>query len=191
MITLARCSRSASISPASRSSRIRCSAGAITSPCSVVAGMPSSIAVAIAPSAVSASPRSSAVAYTSSVLSTRSRGSTRSALARVRAGALEHFHERVEQHRVEVPAALFAHHLHGLLDREGLAIDAIAGERVEHVGDRDDPPLDRDRLAAQPARVAGSVPLLLVAERDRRSQVEDRGGGASHAACGPPRRASR
>ena len=36
-----------------------------------------------------------------------------------------------------------------LLDREGLAVDAIAGERVEHVRDRDDPPLDRDRLALQ------------------------------------------
>ncbi len=101
-------------------------------------------------------------------------------LASVGAGAAEHFHERVEQHGVEVAPALFAHHLHRLLDREGLAVDAVAGERVEDVGDRDDPPLDRDRLALQPARVAAAVPLLLVAERDRGGHVEDRGGGAAH-----------
>ncbi len=102
--------------------------------------------------------------------------------ARVRTGASEHFHERVEQHRVEVATALFAHHLHALLDRERLAVHAVAGQRVEHVRDRHDAPLDRDRLALQPARVAGAVPLLLVAERDRRRHVEDRGGRAAHEA---------
>ena len=60
--------------------------------------------------------------------------------------------------------------------REGLAVDTIARERVEDVGDRHDAPLDRDRLAGQPAWVAGAVPLLLVAQRDRRRELEDRRG---------------
>ena len=71
-------------------------------------------------------------------------------------------------------AALFAHHLDGLLDREGLAVDAVAGQRVEDVGDGHDAPLDRDRLALQPAGIAAAVPLLLVAQGDRRGHVEDR-----------------
>ena len=65
---------------------------------------------------------------------------------------------------------------------ERLAVDAVAGERVEDVGDRHDPPLDRDRLALQAARVAGAVPLLLMAEGDRRGHVEDRRGRAAHEA---------
>src|SRR5258708_38745780 len=76
-------------------------------------------------------------------------------------------------------AALFAHHLDRLLDREGLAVDTVAGERIEDVGDGDDTALDRDRLALQPPRVAGAVPLLLMAQSNRRGHVEDRGGGAA------------
>ena len=102
--------------------------------------------------------------------------------AGVRPGAAEHFHERVQQHRVEVAAALFAHHLHGILDGEGLAVDAVAGQRVEHVRNCHDPALDRDRLAFQAPRVAGPVPLLLMAEGDRRRHVQDRGGRAAHQA---------
>ena len=78
--------------------------------------------------------------------------------------------------------ALLAHHLDGVLERERGAVDAVAGERVEDVGDRDDAPLDRDLLAGEAARVAAAVPLLVVAERDRRGHVEDRGGGAAQQA---------
>ena len=76
--------------------------------------------------------------------------------------------------------ALFAHHLDRLLDAEGLAVDAVAGEGVEYVRHRDDSALDRDRLALQAPRIAAAVPLLLVAERDGRGHVQDRGGGAPH-----------
>ena len=75
--------------------------------------------------------------------------------------------------------ALLAHQLDRLLERVGGAVDAVGGERVEHVRDRHDPSLDRDRLAGEAARVAAAVPLLVVAEGDRRRHVEDRGGGAA------------
>ena len=116
------------------------------------------MAVAMAPSAVSASPRSSAVAKVSSVALDERRRVAAQLLAGVGPGAAEHFHEGIEQDRVEVAPALFAHHLDRLVDGEGLSVDTVAGERVEDVGDGDDPALDRDRLALQAPRVAASRP---------------------------------
>ncbi len=75
-------------------------------------------------------------------------------------------------------AALGAHHLHRLLHGVRHAVHAVAGERVEDVGHRHDPPLDRDLLAREAARVTAAVPLLVMAQRDRGGHVEDRGGGA-------------
>ena len=74
--------------------------------------------------------------------------------ASVRSRAFEHLEKGVEQDRVEVAAALFAQDLQRLLDGERLAVHAVARESVEDVGDRDDPPLDRYRLAGQAAGIA-------------------------------------
>ena len=76
-------------------------------------------------------------------------------------------------------AALFLHHRDRLVRGECLAVDAIARERVEYVRHRDDPSLDWDLLACEPARVAAAVPLLVVAQRNGGREVEDRRGGAT------------
>ena len=68
----------------------------------------------------------------------------------------------MQQHGVEVAASLVEHHLHGLLDRERIAIDTVAGERVEHVGDRHDAPLDGDLLGGESTGVAAAIPALVM-----------------------------
>ena len=160
---------------------MRRSAGPITSACSVVGVMPSSIAVAIAPSAISASPRSSARGERLERALDERRPGPRAAHSRASgpvwpSTSMKASSSTGSKCRPRCSRIICDR----VLDREGLAVDAVAGERVEHVGDRDDPALDRDRLALQPARVAAAVPLLLVAERDRGRHVEDRGGGAAH-----------
>src|SRR5213083_1741451 len=56
----------------------------------------------------------------------------------------------------------------------------LHGERLEYIGDRDDASLDRYRLTGQPARITTSVPLLLVAQRNRRRHLEDGRGRSGH-----------
>ena len=55
-----------------------------------------------------------------------------------------------------------------------MAIDAVADERVEDVGDGDDPPGERDRLTRKPARVAVTVEPLVVCPGDLGSELEQR-----------------
>ena len=50
---------------------------------------------------------------------------------------------------------------HRVLDAPGVLVGPRVGERVEHVGDRDDPPDERDLHAAS-RRVAVAVPALVV-----------------------------
>ena len=95
-------------------------------------------------------------------------------LARVWSSGLDHFQERVKEHRIEVAAAFIAHHLQRLLDGERLAVNAVARERVEDIGNGHDAALEWDRLPGEPARISAPVPLLLVSERDARCELEDR-----------------
>ena len=80
----------------------------MTSAWSIVGVTPPSMAAAMASSAPSASPRPSADTKVSSVPSTSAPG--RAHARGVGAVLLEHFHEGVQEHRVEVLAALLAHH---------------------------------------------------------------------------------
>ncbi len=98
------------------------------------------------------------------------------ARARIGAGGVEHLHELMQQHRVEMTVGLVEHHLDRLLDRECLAIDAVRGKRIEDVCDCHDASLDRDVLGGEPAWVATSIPALVVRQRDCRAHIEDRGG---------------
>ena len=60
----------------------------------------------------------------------------------------------------------------GLVGLEGGPVDAVGGERVEDVRDRRDPALERDLVAPEAGRVAGSVDPLVVRERHQRREVE-------------------
>ena len=55
---------------------------------------------------------------------------------------------------------------------ERLAVRPWRDHRVERVGDREDPGLDRDAASAQPRRVAAAVPALVVEEDVRERVVE-------------------
>ncbi len=68
--------------------------------------------------------------------------------------------------------------MHRLGTRPGSLVGALADERVEHVGDGDDPPRHRDRLAEQTGRVARAVPALVVVERHLGRELDERGGAA-------------
>ena len=61
----------------------------------------------------------------------------------------------------------------GLVDRPGRLVGALVGERVEDVGDGDDPADQRDPLPHDSARVAGAVPALVVVERDLLRHLQD------------------
>ena len=65
--------------------------------------------------------------------------------------------ERVHQARVEVAAGLRREMLEGLLARPGLLVGPHRGERVVHVGHRDDARAQRNMVADQPVGIAGAV----------------------------------
>ena len=91
-------------------------------------------------------------------------------LARVWSSGLDHFQERVQQHRVEVAAAFVAHHLQRLFDGERLAVHTVARERVEDIGHRHDAALDWDRLPGKPARISAPVPLFVMMLNHRKNR---------------------
>jgi hypothetical protein len=80
--------------------------------------------------------------------------------------------EGVHYPRIEMQAAAAANLLQSLGDRPRFFVGARAGERVEDVGDGGDPADKRNVPAAQPARVAAAVPLLVVGERDDRGALQ-------------------
>ena len=73
---------------------------------------------------------------------------------------------------VELPAGRRAELVERLLDRSRGAVGPVVGDRVEGVDEPDDPGPDRDALAAQPVRVAGPVPALVVVADDRPEGAE-------------------
>ena len=75
--------------------------------------------------------------------------------------------------RVVHAAAALAQDLQGRRLRHAAAIRTIRRERVEAVDDRQDPRADRDVLAADAARVAGAVPVLVMAVHDRHDGIRE------------------
>src|SRR5262245_61693478 len=59
------------------------------------------------------------------------------------------------------------------LDGEGRPIRTVGGHGVERVDDREDPGPQGDLLALEPARVAGSVPPLLVTQDDVQGGLQE------------------
>ena len=57
--------------------------------------------------------------------------------------------------------------------RGGLAVRAVRRQRVERVGDGEDPRRDRDRVAGQPVGIAGAVPALVVMADDVARRAEE------------------
>src|SRR5439155_6729262 len=74
--------------------------------------------------------------------------------------------ERVDDRGIELAAGLGEDLLAGRLPRAALAVRPVARHRVERVGDREDPRGERDLLAAEPVRVAVTVPALVVRADD-------------------------
>ena len=54
----------------------------------------------------------------------------------------------------------------GPVGRQGRPVDAVAGHRVEGVGDGDDPTAQRDRAAGEAVGIAAAVPALVVVADD-------------------------
>src|SRR5688500_14515170 len=85
----------------------------------------------------------------------------------------EHFARRGEEGlqdaRIEVAAGLGAHVVERLLARPGLLVRPHRGQRVVHVGHRDDARAQRDVVADEAVRVPRAVVFLVVAERDERA----------------------
>ena len=61
-----------------------------------------------------------------------------------------------------------------LLLGPGGTVGAIRRQRVEHVGHRHDPRLQRNRLAGQPVRIAAAVPFLVMRQGDRGRHLQHR-----------------
>ncbi len=69
---------------------------------------------------------------------------------------------------------LFAHHGHRRLDLEWGLVDTLAGQGIEDVSNRHDASLQWDLLVAEPLRVAGAIPSLVMTEGDVRRRVQNR-----------------
>ena len=76
--------------------------------------------------------------------------------------------------RVEVGARPPLYDLDGDPMRERRLIDAPAYEGVVYVDDSHEAPRGRDIVAGQPARIARTVPFLMMGPRDLPSQGEER-----------------
>ena len=85
--------------------------------------------------------------------------------------------EEREQCRVELRARPLGHEFERALEAEGRLVDAAGHQRIEHVGQADDAPLDRDRVAGQAVRIAAAVPALVVGQRDLRTEPKHRARG--------------
>jgi len=70
--------------------------------------------------------------------------------------------EQVDEIRIELGSATGHQFLGRFLGPLCRAIPAAVGDGVECVGNRDDPRGERDGRAAKAARIAGSIPPLVV-----------------------------
>ena len=73
---------------------------------------------------------------------------------------------------VERAAGAFADPGPRIVHRQPRPVRPVARKRVEDVGNRDDAPLERDLRALEAARIAASVPPLVMRPGDRRGQLE-------------------
>ena len=80
--------------------------------------------------------------------------------------------EELSRDWVELRAGPFLHLGERVLVCERAAVGPRRDHRVEGVGDREDPGLDRDPAPAQPRRIAVAVPALVVEEDVRERVVE-------------------
>ena len=85
---------------------------------------------------------------------------------------VDHLDEERHEIRVELATGLAEDLQERRLDLERRSIRAVVDHRVEGVDEADDPGTDRDRLAAQPVRVAEAVPALVVVADDRGEERE-------------------
>ena len=65
--------------------------------------------------------------------------------------------ERLNDRTVELLSGFLSENVDRLPVRSGRPVRSHAGDRVEGVGDRDDPRAERDLLAGETVRVSGSV----------------------------------
>jgi hypothetical protein len=77
--------------------------------------------------------------------------------------------------RIEMISPLRTHHVKCLVERQCALIRPVVRDGVEDVGDRDDPPLERDLLGCKPSGIARSVEALMVGVRDRGGEIEEFG----------------
>ncbi len=87
--------------------------------------------------------------------------------------------EHIEDQGIELATSLLPHRRERLLDGQRVTVDTVGRERVEHVGDRCDAALERNRLPGEAVGIAVSVPALVVDERNRRRQLENLRRGAT------------
>ena len=119
---------------------------------------------------VSAATRSrSGVAVSSVADGTQTLGGLRGDRGRL----VERLEEEIEHVRVELGAATVAHQLERLARRHRSPVHAVGRDRVVHVGDRRDPPLERNRLTGETARIPLAVEPLVVRPRDRRRDIQE------------------
>src|SRR4051812_42987486 len=81
--------------------------------------------------------------------------------------------ERVDHRGVELRAGALVDDLASTADGHGRTIRAIRGQRVEGVGDREDPRRLWDVLAAEAVGVAAPVPPLVVVADDQLGVAEE------------------
>ena len=82
--------------------------------------------------------------------------------------------EGVDDARLELRAAC-AHDVLVRLERcPCVLVGALAGQRVEHVGDGDDPSAERDVVGHAAGRVPGAVPALVVVQGDLGGELDER-----------------
>ncbi len=74
--------------------------------------------------------------------------------------------ERLDDLRIELRAVLGEDLVGRMLPIEGAPIRAVAGHRVERIGQREDAGTQRDFLTFEPARVSAAVPTLVVRPDD-------------------------
>src|SRR5689334_19947407 len=75
--------------------------------------------------------------------------------------------ERIDEHRVELPAPLAPHLRDRLFRAPRRAVRPGVDDGIEGVDDPDDPGAERDRIAAQAVGVAAAIPALVVVADDR------------------------
>src|SRR5258708_6140991 len=97
---------------------------------------------------------------------------------------LERGEEGIDHTRVEVGGPPFDDDVFGLEGGHGLAIRAVAGQRIVDVGDRDDARLDRNLVPSRDV-ISGSVEFVMVREHNRDDPAQRAPDGLEHCYASP------